>query len=299
MSASDLNLDLTYFDWPEVKRLVGLLGRGTEALPLRLWTYCGRVHCEDGRLSGYTAPEVESACGWWGESGRMVAAMLKVGFLRPLESQEGFLVMERGEVTFQEAQGHMAAYKARGRALAQARWGAARVNGTGKEMPPPGPGADDAVRNAARNAYRNAGAAPPHCSSQLTDRTATESRDRTLQQQQQRQGEQPRPMCSPAGESHVVVRGFSPPAAVPAESPGRWSSAAQLVAGFSPSIGTPRGNYELALLEWRMPFGHRKGVRVQDLSREDARFYAPMAKGAGLRRALELRVEQWDAERVK
>lgn len=304
MSASDLNLDLTYFDWPEVKRLVGLLGRGTEALPLRLWTYCGRVHCEDGRLSGYTVPEVESACGWWGESGRMVAAMLKVGFLRPLAGQEGFLVMERGEVTWQDAQGHLAAYKARGRALAQARWGQAKANGTGKELPPPGPGVEDAVRNAARNAYRNAGTAPPHCSNQPADRTATKGGDRALQAQQQH-GQQPRPMCSPAPESHVVVRGFAPPVPdAPSRAPGRWQSAGELLSSMLPQVGTPRGNYELALLERRMPFGDRVGVRVQDLDAERCRWYLTEFAGrdnlgAGLRRALELRVEQWCAERAK
>lgn len=294
---AEINFDVTYFDWPEVARLVGLLGRGAEVLPVRLWAYCGKVHSEDGKLSGYTAPEVESACRWWGDEGKMVAAMLKVGFLRPLEGQEGYLVMERGDVTWLGANGHLAAFKAKGRAMAAARWAGKKPEAAGAPPGEPPP----IVAHAGSNAVSIAGQGVQHCSNQRTNGgTATEGGDRTLPAQQPRQGVQPRPMCSPAGESHVVVRGFAPPAPAPAAAlPVRWSSAAELVAGFRPHVGTPRDRHELALLERRMPFGHRKGVRVQDLSEEDARFYAPMAKGAGLRRALELRVEQWTAERVK
>ena len=64
-----LNLDLNYFDHIKTKRLVGLLGRGSEVLPIRLWCACGKHRAESGKLDGYSAQEIESLVEWWGESG--------------------------------------------------------------------------------------------------------------------------------------------------------------------------------------------------------------------------------------
>lgn len=111
-----LNLDLHYFEHRKTKRLVGLLGRGAEVLPIKLWAYCGRVHAEDGRLTGYTAEEIESLVGWWGNAGRMVEAMLTVGFLKC--DGEGFFVHE-----WAEHEGHIINFHRRARAGAAKRWG--------------------------------------------------------------------------------------------------------------------------------------------------------------------------------
>jgi hypothetical protein len=110
-----LNLDLSFFTHRKTCRLVGLLGRGAEVLLLRLWCHCGAHHCEDGRLTDYSPNELESMAGWWGRQGEMVAAMIKIGFIEP--DGDGFRVHD-----WLEHQGHLAAFRAKGRAMAQARW---------------------------------------------------------------------------------------------------------------------------------------------------------------------------------
>lgn len=154
----ELNVDLSYWEWPEVLRLVGLLGRGTADLPLRMKAYCGRVHPEDGRLVGYSAREVETTFQWWGKPGDATAALVAVGFLVPLAGpQGGYQVMERKDVSWLEGQGHIAAYKVRGSAAAQARWKKVK---------------DEAVKlsaYAASNATSNAQSNTKHCSDGRTD----------------------------------------------------------------------------------------------------------------------------------
>ena len=110
-----LNLDLDYHDHPKTKRLVGLLGRGAEALPIKLWCYCGKYHADDGKLTGYSAQEIESICAWWGQKGEMIEAFVKVNFLHPTE--DGFQVHE-----WKEHQGHLGVFKERASAAAKARW---------------------------------------------------------------------------------------------------------------------------------------------------------------------------------
>jgi hypothetical protein len=111
-----LNLDLDYFEHRKTKRLIGLLGRGAEVLPIKLWRYCGKYHAEDGSLADYTEREIEAHAEWWGKSGAMIEAMLKVGFLD--RRQEGIYVHDWGE-----EQGHIAYFKKKGKAMAEARWG--------------------------------------------------------------------------------------------------------------------------------------------------------------------------------
>jgi hypothetical protein len=88
---TSLNLDLDFFDHPKTRRLVGLLGRGSEVLPIKLWCWCAKYHAESGWLTGYSAQEIESILGWWGEPGKMVEAMVKVGFL--IESVDGLCLV--------------------------------------------------------------------------------------------------------------------------------------------------------------------------------------------------------------
>lgn len=120
----DINLDCDYFDHPKTRRLIGLLGRGAAELPLRLWTYCGKFHPESGRLAGHSAQEIESIVQWWGKSGDMVNAMLRVGFIE--EEKDGTLSVHN----FKDRQGHIAALKERGKKAAVARWAKLRGDAT-------------------------------------------------------------------------------------------------------------------------------------------------------------------------
>ncbi len=111
----NLNLDVDYFDHPKTKRLVGLLGRGADVLPIRLWSYCGKFHSEDGKLSGYSGQEIESIVGWWGKSGQMMPAFEKAVFAHAIE--DGWEIHQ-----WNEHQGHIVAFKKRGIIANKARW---------------------------------------------------------------------------------------------------------------------------------------------------------------------------------
>lgn len=110
-----LNLDMDFLTHPKTMRLVGLLGKGSEILLIRLWIYCGKFHCENGRLDGYTAQEIESHVGWWGRQGMAVEALIKLNFIE--QTEEGFAVHD-----WKEHQGHIHALKVKGRAMANSRW---------------------------------------------------------------------------------------------------------------------------------------------------------------------------------
>jgi hypothetical protein len=125
-----INLDLDYFTHPKTMRLIGMLGKGTEVLPIRLWCWCAKYHAESGKLASYSTLEIESILGWWGKEGLLVDAFLKLGFLEKVD--DGFLVHD-----FLEHQGHVAALKERAKKGAKARWDKLR---------------DDATSNATSNA---------------------------------------------------------------------------------------------------------------------------------------------------
>lgn len=112
-----LNLDLTYFSHPKTRRLVGLLGKGSEVLPIQLWCYCGMHHAESGRLAGYSTQEIEAICAWWGKGGEMVAAMLKVGFIEALGGEDGGYQVH----DWTDHAGHLAVYQERAKAARQAQ----------------------------------------------------------------------------------------------------------------------------------------------------------------------------------
>jgi hypothetical protein len=120
----NINLDCDYFDHPKTRRLIGLLGRGAAELPIRLWTYCGKFHAESGSLTGHSAQEIESIVGWWGKSGEMVEAMVKVGFLD--RSDDGVFIIH----DFKSTQGHISVLKERAKIAAEARWEKMRSNAT-------------------------------------------------------------------------------------------------------------------------------------------------------------------------
>jgi 5-methylcytosine-specific restriction endonuclease McrA len=111
-----LNLDLDFFEHPKTKRLVGLLGKGAEVLPIKLWCYCGKYHSESGKLTGYSTQEIESIVGWWGEEGQMIEAMLKIGLLHKNGNND--MVIHDWE----EHEGHLIYFKKRARQGAAKKW---------------------------------------------------------------------------------------------------------------------------------------------------------------------------------
>jgi len=110
-----LNLDLDFFEHIKIKRLVGLLGRGAEVLPIRLWCYCGKHHTESGKLTGYSTQEIESIIAWWGKDGQAVEALVKVGLL---SGQDGTFYVHDWKTT----NGHLIAFKKRAKQAASIRW---------------------------------------------------------------------------------------------------------------------------------------------------------------------------------
>jgi hypothetical protein len=111
----DLNLDLDYFAHPKTTRLIGLLGKGAEVLPIKLWAYCGKYHKEHGKLTGYSTQEIESIVGWWGDSGVFIQAMLKVRFLDDIGGDYACH-------NWAARNGHLEALSEKNRAAANARW---------------------------------------------------------------------------------------------------------------------------------------------------------------------------------
>jgi hypothetical protein len=128
-----LNLDLDYFDHPKTVRLIGLLGRGADLLPIRLWCYCGKYHAENGELTGYSPEEIETAAlKWWGQPGKAVEAML-----RPFQGRPGFLEQTIGGYKvhdWEKINGHIAAFKHRAQAGAKAKWDKVRAEADAKAM---------------------------------------------------------------------------------------------------------------------------------------------------------------------
>jgi hypothetical protein len=111
-----LNLDLNFFDHPKTKRLVGLLGRGAEVLPMRLWAYCGKYHSADGSLTDYSPQEIEALAGWWGPAGKAVEVMVKIGFLD--KGADGSLSIHDWLIH----SGHIVKYHQRAIRMNKARW---------------------------------------------------------------------------------------------------------------------------------------------------------------------------------
>lgn len=124
---SNLNLDLDYFEHPKIRRLVGLLGRGAEVLPIRLWCYCGKYHVESGKLTGYSVQEIESVATWWGRSGEMVAAMMQVGLL---DEEAGSYAIH----DWMSTNGHLIAFKKRATDAANVRWGVSNATSSAKRQ---------------------------------------------------------------------------------------------------------------------------------------------------------------------
>ena len=112
---ASINVELDYFEHRKTKRLIGLLGRGAEVIPIRLWAYCGRNHRETGELAGYSPEEIEALVGWWGVRGAMLPALVATGWVE--ETAAGWKMHE-----WEEYQGHIEAYRKKAAAAARQRW---------------------------------------------------------------------------------------------------------------------------------------------------------------------------------
>ncbi len=110
-----LNLDFDYFDHPKTVKLVGLLGRGSEILPIRLWIYAGKFYSKDGRLSGHSAKEIELLVGWKGNPGKALEALACVGFIS--KDMDGYIIHD-----WSSHQGHIWAIRTRNKKVARNRW---------------------------------------------------------------------------------------------------------------------------------------------------------------------------------
>ena len=110
-----MNLDLDYFDHPQTIRLIGLLGRGAEVLPIRLWAYCGKFHAETGRLTGLTTREIERVIGWWGSPGKALEGLVQAEYLEKAGE-------EYKAAHWKRHQGHIWALKQRNKKAALSRW---------------------------------------------------------------------------------------------------------------------------------------------------------------------------------
>lgn len=110
-----LNLDVDFFTHRKTIRLIGRLGQAAIGLPLRLWAYAAKHHCEDGMLVGYQDAELEMFMNWTGENGFAIAALVEVGFIDKVDG--GYQIHD-----WSEHAGHLVAFKKRAKSASKARW---------------------------------------------------------------------------------------------------------------------------------------------------------------------------------
>ena len=119
MSMTDINIDRGYPAHRKTKRLLGLCGPEADIYPIRLWCYCALYHAADGKMVDYSPAEVEAAVGWRGETGVLLAGLLKVGFLESLNSgQNGYACHD-----WIEYESHISKFAAKGKAMNDAKYG--------------------------------------------------------------------------------------------------------------------------------------------------------------------------------
>lgn len=130
-----INLDLDYFSHPKTLRLVAMLGNGAELAPIRLWCHCGKFHKKTGELKDYSESEIEGICGWVGERGKLVEALLATKFIS--KNRGGWMIND-----WSEHNGHLEVFEKRARDAAQIRWSKYRAEAPQpikKSSPPPPP----------------------------------------------------------------------------------------------------------------------------------------------------------------
>lgn len=142
-----INLDIDYFDHPKVRRLIGILGPGSEVHHIRLMTYTAKHRPGSGGFDDWSAEEIESAADWRGEKSKMVEAMIRCGLLH--EKNGGYYLHD-----WKERQPHLVKYektKRERKKAADKRWNQERRRKNGrnpKAVKEKGPDAnDDAKRD--------------------------------------------------------------------------------------------------------------------------------------------------------
>jgi hypothetical protein len=111
----NLNLDIDYFTHPKTKRLIRLLGKGSEVLPLKLWCYTAR-YFPNGRLTEISAQEIETEVGWCGEVGMMVKHMIDEHWIDP-DDDKTMCIHD-----WSEREGHLTMFKERATHASRTRW---------------------------------------------------------------------------------------------------------------------------------------------------------------------------------
>lgn len=113
-----INLDVDYFEHFKTKRLVIKLGEGAEIIPVRLWILAARFYCEKGLFKNVEDQELVSLAGIKcnKDATSILQACVEIGFLD--KTKNGYQIHE-----WEEYQGHIIAYKIRGKHAAQKRWG--------------------------------------------------------------------------------------------------------------------------------------------------------------------------------
>lgn len=110
-----IHLPADYFTWERTTELTDVLGRNAEALPIRLWAYCGKNPRVEGKLTHEVMARLEGKLGWWGEKGLAVKALKDALFLMP--AGDYTLVVDWPDVG-----GHILKNKARTEAATKSRW---------------------------------------------------------------------------------------------------------------------------------------------------------------------------------
>jgi hypothetical protein len=122
VNMSRLNIDLDFTIHPKTMGLISIIGETADAFPIRMWSYLGKFHAKDGIFHGCSAHQIEGLIRWKGEPGALVAAMVDVGFLD---------IVAGGEYQAHDwfdHEGHIHAWKVRGKNNAKKRWGNANSN---------------------------------------------------------------------------------------------------------------------------------------------------------------------------
>jgi len=108
---------LDYFNHRKTVRLVSILGPGAAEIPIRLWTYCGKYHAENGQLCGYSDGEIEAVGNWHGEPGLLIKTLLLPEILLLEKIDGGYQIHD-----WIEHAGHLWAFKMRAKTAAKKRW---------------------------------------------------------------------------------------------------------------------------------------------------------------------------------
>lgn len=112
-----INVDLDYFEHFKTKRLVVKFGEGAELIPIKLWVFAAKFYPEKGIFKGIDDQELLSLAGikYNKDASSILQGLVDLGFLD--RTKGGYQIHE-----WEEYQGHIIAYKIRGKKANEARW---------------------------------------------------------------------------------------------------------------------------------------------------------------------------------